>query len=211
MKTMPVKNPGFSRMTIAQAKALRRYVTGVTVVDLGGGEGHQALSLIRLGAKSVTLIDEYRYKFLKHLKLRVVKKTFNDAFKAQKHYGLAFISWPLNKTMPGLLDFIDQAPVVAYLGKNTDGTACGWHEFWVHLAKRELITEVRDRANTLLIYGQDWHKDIQLRCEEEVAGLLSTCQTPFNIIRHGSLINYEEPCLEEKLLSAQTLPSTAAS
>jgi hypothetical protein len=47
-----------------------------------------------------------------------------------------------------------QAETLVYLGKNTDGSACGFPGLFEVLARREILAYVPDRPNTLIIYGK---------------------------------------------------------
>ncbi len=49
---------------------------------------------------------------------------------------VAFVSAPPNEPAPGLVGLLQAASVVVYVGKNTDGTACGWPGMFAALARR---------------------------------------------------------------------------
>lgn len=66
---------------------------------------------------------------------------------------VAFVSWPSANPRTLLHRLVARAPLVLYLGKCTDGSFCGYPEFWQALSQRELLDRVYDRANVLLVYG----------------------------------------------------------
>jgi len=87
--------------------------------------------------------------------------------------------WDLADRFPtGLLQALDRADVVIYLGCNTDHSACGSPELFRQLCGRELLGHVPHRRNTLLIYGRGTRTGPLTG--EEFAGLT------------GALLSFEE-------------------
>ena len=62
------------------------------------------------------------------------------------------MSWIVNWDM-SIVKVLADAEIVIYLGKNTDGSACGYDKMWEHLRSREVLAHVPDRRNTLTVYG----------------------------------------------------------
>jgi len=66
---------------------------------------------------------------------------------------VAFLSWPANHSMPGLFELLAPAQWIVYLGKNTDGSACGTPEFFSRMLYREVKFYVPEQPNSLIVYG----------------------------------------------------------
>jgi len=82
--------------------------------------------------------------------------------------GVVFLSWP-QQYLRSLVGLVKDAPTVVYLGCNTDMSACGPIDFWIHVSWRELKHHVPNRRNTLLVYGEEvGPRKLVL---EEVAGM----------------------------------------
>lgn len=171
------------RMTKAQEGALREAIEGKTVIDIGCGDGALSVWCAQY-AEHVTAIDKDGSRF-------PTAKFDNITFE-QKYFdrgmGIAdvlLLSWPPNSTrFSGIEVMARYFNYVVYLGKSTDGTACGPVEMWEHLIKRELISCTRDRANTLLVYGPGSAEGRDLD-EEELAGVSNTGM--FRFIEYGEL------------------------
>ena len=155
-------------MSAAQREALRDVVRGREVIDLGCGDLAMAATMIGLGAARVVAVD--KDPVLVNLapdKIQVVQGYFADYDGPVP--GVAFLSWPGNWPMPGLLDILARAEIVVYLGSNTDGSACGWPDLFKALGGRRLISHVPHRSNTLLIYGSEPGEPRKLTGEEVAA------------------------------------------
>jgi hypothetical protein len=99
-------------------------------------------------------------------------KGYFDAVKLPALLDCVVISWPPNYPCSGLLDLVKRAFRVVYIGCNTGGAACGTQDLFVHLSKRHLLYEMRDRRNCVHCYTAVCHADAQFRSEEEVCGML---------------------------------------
>jgi len=128
-------------------------VVGATVWDLGAGDLTYARRLVALGADRVLAVDKESYH-LRHSaqQIEMLHSYFDDL--EPQDIEVAFVSWPQNKFDRGLLQALDRADVVIYLGCNTDHSACGSPELFRQLCGRELLGHVPHRRNTLLIYGR---------------------------------------------------------
>jgi len=146
---------GFGVLSEAQKLAITPFVKGFLVHDLGAGDLQLSEELVRLGAKLVVAIDGKPYRGQAPRNVTPITACFDE------YHGLirtAFVSWPRNTFDFGLVRLIERAHFVLYLGKNSDGSACGFPQFWEVLRAREVLTHVPDRENTLIVYG---HKQIQ--------------------------------------------------
>jgi len=131
--------------------AIRPYVAGRTVHDLGAGKLIEARMLVRLGAARVIAIDRNP---MPHPEMGCIDR-IRSHFKDWQHDGVidvAFLSWPLNYDT-GVLRLLRSSTVVIYHGKCTDGTMCGYPEMWHHLLNREVYVHVHSREGVLIVYG----------------------------------------------------------
>jgi len=141
----------FGHLTEVMAQTIRTYVEGKHVWDLGSGDFHYALELMLLGARSVLAIDkEWRERPPNGISFR------QDYFFniTPEPIDVAFVSWPANHTLTGLIGILERAQTVIYLGCNLDGSACGWRGLFEHLTSRELLAHIPHRRNTLLVCGR---------------------------------------------------------
>lgn len=93
---------------------------------------------------------------------------------------IAFLSWPLNCDDPHRDEIVRSTPIVAYLGKNTGGVACGSADLFVDLCHRELLAHVPARSgvkgNTLIVVGRPLPEPREPVAEEIAA--ISGCDLP---------------------------------
>ena len=160
----PMKSVTAGSLSPAQARVLAPVIDGRRVCDLGAGAFVLTADLIALGARRVDCVD-------KSLPRQVPARVQAAAARAGCALGLheqrfadlgpdvtasanvALLSWPVNWRLAGLVERLLTVPVVVYLGKNTDGTACGGPDLWTHLAQRPVLAYVPERANVLTVYG----------------------------------------------------------
>ena len=165
------------------------FVKGDTVWELGCGN----LALARemaVTARWVHAADKNR--------ISCRDKPDNVTFYRQHYHELQWpewldcvvTCWPMTCSAPGFMEILKRAFRVVYIGCNTGGVACGTHEMWLHLTKRMLVHEVRDKHNCLHCYSLVSHADPQFRSEEEIAGLLN---------KHGRFhyFNYDQLLVKE--------------
>jgi hypothetical protein len=86
---------------------------------------------------------------------------------------VAFISWPTNRELKGLIEIASECGTIIYIGKNTDGTCCAWPEFFEFLRERKVMQYIPDRLNCCIIYG-GWCSKRKYVRHEEAAGLSIT-------------------------------------
>lgn len=139
--------------TLDQVKrdALRPYVTGRTVHDLGAGDLEEAHALISLGAVRVVAID--RNPMPEPIVNGIQREVCH--FDEWQHDGVihvSFLGWPANWDT-GVLRLLRSSEYVIYHGKCTDGTMCGYPAMWHHLLNREVLVHVHSRASILIVYG----------------------------------------------------------
>lgn len=183
------------RLNAAQAAVLLDYVKGDTVYELGCGD----LSLARIMATTAKWVHaadkEMPMARVDHGRQIEVPILPNLSFYPQtfkqlrwpEHLDCVVVSWPPTHRMPGFMELVQRAFRVVYIGCNTDGSACGDHALWLHLTKRMLVHEVRERHNCLHCYSLVTHQDPQFRSEEEICGLLNQ-HGRFRIFGYGRMM-----------------------
>lgn len=135
-----------------QQKILADIVTGQVVHDLGAGDLFLAHYLVHyLGASKVIAVEKERVPPPTSDKVEYVRSYF-DKFEGKPD--VALLSWPVSWDS-GVLHLVRKARILIYLGRNTDGTVCGYRNLWGHLASREVLhyDDRSDQHNTLIIYG----------------------------------------------------------
>lgn len=139
----------------AQRRAVRPFLKGKDVYDLGAGSDLVYVAdLLAFGAATVVAVDKERMAKPVSTKIRCEQRRFDEYPKFPEDGDVAFVSWPVNRSNPGLIRMLQTAPIIVYVGKNTDGTACGDRDLFELFARRELITYVPDRQNVLAVYGE---------------------------------------------------------
>lgn len=139
----------FGRLSHAQLMAIRAVIAQREVVDLGAGSGALAQQLVDTGASRVVAIDKVEWGPVASGVERLWMR-FEDYVGPAS---LVFLSWPDNHPNRGLLDIVTRAQTVIYVGKNTDGTACGWPGLFTEFQTREIVAHVPEQRNTLTVYG----------------------------------------------------------
>lgn len=180
-----------ANLTHSQARCLRSVVQNRTVHDIGCGSGELSRWMAQNGAWRVYAVDKdigtLPKKFAQPNVVRVAASFAAYSKKLAGDVGdVAVISWPWDSKHDGLVELLRKFTVVVYIGKNTDGSACGSNDLWQHLTTRALREEIPDQRNVLLHYGPEVFDKPALRSEEEIAGLLNTGM--FNIVEYGTLV-----------------------
>jgi hypothetical protein len=175
--------PTYGKMNEEQMKVIQGAVKDKTVFDLGAGDYTNSLILRGLGASRIVAIDkeffgptnrptkgvtQYQMTFKAFLH---VQRTKLQKVDFPKRGDVAFLSWPANYEMKGLLDLLSWFDTIIYLGKNTDSTACAWPEFFRVMQKRPVLSYVPHRRNTLIHYGATDRKLERGMKGEELAGM----------------------------------------
>jgi hypothetical protein len=140
----------FGRLSLKQEAALKPQIAAAIVHDLGAGDLSIASDLLRLGAQQVVAIDKAPYRKRPPQGIHTVTCYFEN-YPAP--IDIAFVSWPREHFDIGLLALIRKARIVAYLGCNTDGNACGFPQMWRYLSTRSVLAYVPEEYNSLVIYG----------------------------------------------------------
>lgn len=159
---------GYGKLIAGHVKALRPHVAGRVVHDLGAGDMEKARLLLHLGAEKVHAVEKDSYPFSLPLRIDRHEMYFKDYRPAE--IDVAFLSWPSNHLLEGLLPLLVKAKTIIYLGKNTDGTSCGFPALFVYLTTRRLLVHKPHPRNTLIIVGERLRKP-RAPEHEELAGI----------------------------------------
>jgi hypothetical protein len=138
-------------LTREQSVILAAVVRDRVVHDLGAGSGELSDILVELGATKVIAIDK-DWRGSKNLKNVEVHPCYFHDF-AGPDPDVAFLSWPVNWHVNGLVELLEKARLVIYLGTHTGGSACGWSGLFDHLLSRTIVIHAPHWKNTLTVYG----------------------------------------------------------
>lgn len=145
----------WGRPSLGQLEAIRPFVAGKVVHDLGAGNALSlAHELLELGANYVFAIDKDPMTVPQSARIRAERLRFDEYELRKQKIDVAFISWPQNLLSYPLLRLCTGATTVIYLGKNTDGRSCGHPMLFKDFLFRELLAYVPHHLNTLGVYGQ---------------------------------------------------------
>ncbi len=148
---------GWGVLTPGQEKALKPFIRGKGIVDLGAGDLSLSKELIRLGAKTVAAYDKdgipagYSQDLPKGLTFK--KAHFHEI--SMRPFPVLFVSWPVNQPNPSLTvhaSFCEE--MLIYLGKNDRGTSCGHPNLFKVMVQRELLAYVPGKKNDLIVTGK---------------------------------------------------------
>jgi hypothetical protein len=139
-------------LNAAQRKVLGQHVRGKIIHDLGAGDLTLSRELLSLGAAEVYAIDKESKptSWTWPRKLHYKQAYFHNVTSRME---TIFMSWPVNHEA-NLLPHILGAGMVIYLGKNTDGSACGTPGLFEVMVRRELLAYEPDRKNCLIVTGK---------------------------------------------------------
>lgn len=136
-----------------QEEVVAGFVAGKIVHDLGAGDLQLAHRLLVLGATQVIAVDKERCTTVTP-QITCVRATFDEWLsRRESPADVIFLSYPINHRLLALLQLVEEARLVVYLGKNTDGTVCGWPGLFAHFLRRDLLAYVPERRNSLAVYG----------------------------------------------------------
>jgi len=159
----------FGHLTEEMHRVVESFVRGNQVWDLGAGDMGHARTLLQLGATEIVAIDKDPRP--SEERIRVTEAYFTEV-TPPNNIQVAFVSWPSNHQLPGLLPLLEVSEVVIYLGSNTSMDACGWVDLYEHLTRRELLAHVPYWKNSLIVCGDPLPEgDLRPATPEETAAL----------------------------------------
>ena len=155
----------YGEITDEMEEVLAPLVDGKTVYDLGAGDLAHSHVIARLGAEAVIAVDKVPMRTPRCSKVSRLHGHFGE-LPVPDHIGVAFLGWPQTYPLPGLLNWLDAADVVIYLGHNFGDSYCGSPKLFFYLTRRDLIDEVLGQRNTLLVLGDRLAEMRPMTCEE---------------------------------------------
>lgn len=161
----------YGRLDQAQRVALAALVQGRRVHDLGSGTGVLAKEIADLGASHVVAVDSAHHFFsFPHERITWRNQDFWDV---KDEIDVAFVSWPSNDVDAAILlaSLGRRSRTVVYLGKNTDGTACGAKPFFSMLLRRRLVIDLPSRYNCLVAVDEPLSGPPRAPTSDEYAAL----------------------------------------
>lgn len=164
-----MKLQSYGYLNKQQAECLIKYVNGKVVYDLGSGNLKLSNELITLGAAKVISIDKKyiggRANNFYQSGVEIRASFFQDI---DEDIDTAFVSWPANYDN-GLLKILKRTKTILYLGKNTDGVACGTPDLFKYLITRKVNIHIPSKRNTLICYSDELVENRYLLDEEAAA------------------------------------------
>jgi hypothetical protein len=170
----------YGELTDEMQRALGPILRGRVVYDLGAGDLGHSHALLRCGADRVVAIDKEAMPKPRSPRVTAVQSYF-DRVVVPDRVDVAFVGWPQNRPLPGLLNWLDAADVVIYLGHNFDGSSCGNAALFGYFTTRQLVVEVPGRRNSLLVMGERMKKLRALTPEEAAHFSAEVVQGPLRL------------------------------
>jgi hypothetical protein len=145
----------YGSLTPPQEQVVRDAVTGRSVIDIGCGDMHYSKRFLQMGALSVVALDkcdlpEHEYGIeIAHTSIDKFERANPD-----KTFDVGFLSWPVNRLIPGLAALLRRCTTVIYYGSNTGGSACGDPTLFNALLSRRLDHYIPDRRSSLIVCSE---------------------------------------------------------
>jgi hypothetical protein len=163
----------YGLLTPEMEEAIRPYVRGKRVWDLGAGDLVYTRVLCLLGAKAVTAVDKCIMPGCSGVAsfFGTFESLAVQLVRSNHRIEVAFVSWPCNHLMYGMDTLVKRSDVVIYLGLNSEkqGTAAGGPGFWGEVTRRSLLAHVDHPRNSLLVYGLGEDSERAMHPEEKEA------------------------------------------
>jgi len=168
----------YGNLNIKMRDTVASFVKGRTVYDLGAGDGDHGRTLRAIGASRVVCIDKNPVGFDEagslpprpHMTGIECVQGYIDKVPMPNSPDVVFLGWPQNYPIPGLMQWVNAARTVIYLGCNFNGTACGFPDLFHGMMRRELLAYVPDPRNSLIVVGRT-RPDPREPTAEEAAAL----------------------------------------
>lgn len=155
-----------------QSAALKPFVEGKVIHDLGCGFMQLSRELLELGAAHVIAIDKeasFR-RYTPRTGVTFERKYFKEVTPS---YDMnIFLGRPFNGVLPGLLELVVAAKQVVYFGCNRNMNQCGSPNLFKLFLFRELLCYVQGVNNSLIVLGGYLEEDLPREPTlEEKAGI----------------------------------------
>lgn len=156
------------RLSPLQAERLETFAQRRTLFDVGSGEP------TRWPVKGKVLYFDYApYHGVTVMDFEKREDRQNRLYPlmAQHKKPVLLLSWPINIDSY-TYDVTDAFDHVVYIGKNTDGNACGNDHLFNKFRRRPVLHSIGSRAHDMIIYGplQPTFVDRPLEPDEYAAG-----------------------------------------
>ena len=163
-------------LATGMSELIAHCVKGQDVWDLGAGSDlAHTKNMLKLGARSVTAVEkaELYDDTVIPRGATLIRSYSNSVQLPETGIDVAFLAFPQNTNLPGLVSILEQSRIIIYLGSNTDATACGNMNLYLHFLQRDVLATIPNRRNSLIVYGarSDIHAKPRRPLPEEWAGL----------------------------------------
>jgi hypothetical protein len=161
----------YGLITPAMQREIANQVDGHIVYDLGAGDGYYSELLLESGAATVVAVEkEDRAQVFKIRRpdLKFVHAYFREV-QVPTGIDVAFLAWPQNAPLNGIVDLLGKSHTIIYLGQNSEkrGSACGNRSLYNYLRTREVLVEIQNEQNDFIVYGPGYTVRPLLREEAE--------------------------------------------
>lgn len=137
------------------------YIKEKVVYDFGAGNLTFPRAFLRMGAQRVVAIDKVPLVEHKHpvdAGITVYEEYFLEFLNRRRDLpekdAVAFLSWPANYKLEGLLDLMANFDTIIYIGKTTGACMCAWPGFFEAMLLRPIQTYLPDIQNNFIVWGK---------------------------------------------------------
>lgn len=159
----------------SQISLIQKTINGKGVIDLGCGTDTPWIPHLAKTANFVIGVDkDLSTTQSHHSNVYLCKQYFH-----QYNYPvpeIVFMSWPVNYESSGLIDILQRAEILIYVGCNMSPTACGTPDMFAYFLLRQLLVYDEQRlgpcvSSNLIILGRETG---EIRCpvKEEALAML---------------------------------------
>lgn len=154
-----MKRKGYGASSISERwyQLVREHVPGEVVWDLGAGNGYYTSLLIQEGASRVIAVDKeqsHDWQVPQDERVTRIRCSFSQV-RVPEVQPVAYLSFPSNYPLPGLVDLLKNFRKVIYFGSNLGNTSCGDVSLFEHLSSREVLGSITRFNTTLTVYGPE--------------------------------------------------------
>lgn len=181
------------------SSALKTYVNGKVVADIGAGDLSHSRTMSELGAKEVLAIDPGLSIYEQvPANVKLLKGYAKDT-SIPEELDVVFLAWPVNREIPGIDSWIAKARTVIYFGCNDNYTVCGGKDLWSILPGRailhhfEIEPTAHESSASFTVYGEPLEEPRELTPEEKRAITVWAGSSSVKIGRRGDMPKKTKP------------------
>lgn len=131
------------------------HVRDQVVWDLGAGPHlGWCSSLLEWGASQVVAVEKESIRVTPRSGVVVKNIYFSEVVVPAEGIDVAFLSWPSNRRLQGLIHILVKCRKIIYQGCNYNGCACGEPYLYTYLKGRKVEALVTTSSNTFTVYGE---------------------------------------------------------